>query len=57
MTRLLEKGDLAHVDCDQQRFLHKLVIAFVSVHATLGWHDDAVDIILLRGVVKPRSPT
>src|SRR5580704_10178644 len=49
----LNKGDLAHVDCDQQRLFHKLVIAFVGIHPTLGRHYDALHITVVRGVVEP----
>jgi len=47
MIGSLEEGDVTYVDCDQQRFLHKLVIAFVTIHPTLGWHDDSVDITVI----------
>jgi hypothetical protein len=48
----LEKGNLTHVDCNQQRLFHQLVIAFIRIHSTLGRHNDAVHVAVVRGVVQ-----
>jgi len=48
----LEKRDLAHVDSNEQRLFHKLVIAFIRVHSTLGRDNDSVDVTVVRRVVE-----
>ncbi len=51
VTRL-KQGDLAHVDSNEQRLFHQLVIAFIGVHATLGGHDDAVYVAVVRRIIE-----
>ncbi len=47
---------IAHIDCDQQRLLHKLVVALIRVHPTFGRHDDAVDVAVIHGVICMVAP-
>src|SRR5277367_3760786 len=45
--------DFAHVDCNQQRFLHNLIVPFVRINPALRRHDDPVDIAIFRRIVQP----
>jgi hypothetical protein len=47
--------DLAEVDFDQYRLWNELVVALVRIDPTLGWHDDAVDVSIFRGMVEACS--
>jgi hypothetical protein len=53
--RSSEKNDFSHVDGDEERFLHKLVIAFVGVDSPLGRNNNTVHVTVFRGVVEPGS--
>ena len=44
-------------DCNQERLLHKLIVAFVCIDTTLGWHNDSVDVAIIRGVIEPGCST
>src|SRR5580704_14136833 len=55
-VELVEKSsgesDLAHVNGDEQRLCHRLVIAFVGEDAALGGEYNAVDVAEVEGVVE-----
>src|SRR5215470_8178125 len=46
------ESDFGHIDLDQQRLLHKLVVAFVRIESPLCWKDDSIDILIIGGVVE-----
>jgi len=48
----LKKRDLVHVDGNEQRLFHKLVVTFVRVHSTLGRHNDPAYVTEVRGIVQ-----
>src|SRR5215471_12274190 len=49
-------GDLAHVDCDQQRLRDELVVALPGVAPSRGGDDDAIDVAVIGGVEQPGGP-
>jgi hypothetical protein len=47
--------DVGEVDGDEKRLFDQLVVALVGIDPSFGRPDDAVDILIVGGVVEPRS--
>jgi hypothetical protein len=51
-TRFPKKRDFSHINFDEQRLFHELVIALIRVHATTGRHNDPVHVTVVEGVIE-----
>jgi len=47
--------DVGEVDGDEERLFDQLVVTLVGVDASFGRHDNAIDILVVGGVVEAGS--
>ena len=53
-NRKVPESDFAHIDVDQQRFLHKRVFDLMRIDSPFCWKDYPIDLTIIGGVIESR---